>query len=135
MINKLQQLKVKTKLRFYRSINIHYDEMIYRRQIGYFQFEDDPFIRIAQCIAKIMHKVCLLKKIFVTELQNKHMNFVYYNLYVLLLKVKMKKERKIWINMTTFIFDDNVFIYIFIFILYDNILKFQMTIFLRQIMI
>ena len=41
MINKLQQLKRKTKLCFYKNINNYYDNMNIR-------FDEDPFARNAQ---------------------------------------------------------------------------------------
>ena len=43
MIKKIQNLKGKIKIKFYENISNHYDEMIYSRQIGNFQFEEDPF--------------------------------------------------------------------------------------------
>ena len=42
LMNKLKQLKGKTKLKFYRKISIYYDEMNIR-QSGTFQFQEDPF--------------------------------------------------------------------------------------------
>ena len=43
MINKLQHLKGKTKLKFIQSISKIYEEMNFRRVNKTFQFEEDPF--------------------------------------------------------------------------------------------
>ena len=43
MINKLQLLKGKTKLKFHKSISNHYDKMSIRRRTAKFQFEEDLF--------------------------------------------------------------------------------------------
>ena len=40
MNNKLKQLKVETKLRFYQDVSNHYNELNCRRQSGYFHFEE-----------------------------------------------------------------------------------------------
>ena len=58
MINKLQQLKGKTKLRFYKNISNYYIEIKNKN----FQTQEDPFARNAQGIAKIYHEVLLLMK-------------------------------------------------------------------------
>ena len=42
MINNLQQLESKSKLKFYQNIGNYYDEMNFRRQSGKLQFEEDP---------------------------------------------------------------------------------------------
>ena len=60
IINKLQQVKSKTKLNFYQNISNYYDEMITRRQSNTFQFEEDPFSEIVQSVGKIYHEVLLL---------------------------------------------------------------------------
>ena len=44
MINKLQQLKGKTKLNFYKNINNYYTEMENRN----FQTQQDPFAKMLQ---------------------------------------------------------------------------------------
>ena len=51
MINKLQISKGKTKLKINQNISIYYDEMNYRRQSGYFQFEEDASAKNVQGIA------------------------------------------------------------------------------------
>ena len=58
MIDKIQQLKGKIKLNFYKIINLYYEEMNIRRQSGIFQFEEDPFSKNVQGIGKIIMKYC-----------------------------------------------------------------------------
>ena len=43
MIDKLQQLKGKTKLKNFKNINRYYDEMNIRRQSDNFQLKENPF--------------------------------------------------------------------------------------------
>ena len=43
MINKLQKLKGKTNLNFFKKISNYYDQRNIIRQIGAFQFEEDLF--------------------------------------------------------------------------------------------
>ena len=64
MINKLQSLKRKTKLKFYKKISKYCDEMNIRRQSGFFQLEEDPFSKDVQAFGKIYHEVLLLMKFF-----------------------------------------------------------------------
>ena len=65
MINKLQNLKGKTKLKFYKNISNYYDE----RNIENFNFEEHPFAKDAQSIGKIYHEVLMLMKILQTKPQ------------------------------------------------------------------
>ena len=64
MINKLQQLKGKTKLKFYKNISNYYDSMNIR-------FDEDAFAKNAQGIIKIYHEVLLLKKFLQAKLRLK----------------------------------------------------------------
>ena len=73
-INKLQQLKGKTKVKFYENISNYYDNMNIR-------FDEDPFARNAQGISKIYHEVLKLMKFLQTKPQVKNMNINYYDLY------------------------------------------------------
>ena len=78
MIIKLQQLKCKTKLKFYKNKSIYYNEMKNRN----FQIQQqDPFAKNAQGISKIYHEVLLLMKIWQTKPEIKNMNINYYDLY------------------------------------------------------
>ena len=55
MIDKLQQLKGKTNLKFYKNIRNFYDNMNIK-------MDEDPFAGNAQGISKIYHEVLLLMK-------------------------------------------------------------------------
>ena len=67
MINKLQELKDKTKLKFYKNIS---KEMKNTK----FQSQEDPFSENAQGISKIHHEVLLLVKFLQTKPQVKNTN-------------------------------------------------------------
>ena len=69
MNNKLQQLKNKTKLKFYKNISNYYDNMNIR-------FHEDPFAKNAEGISKIYHGVLLLMKFLQTKPQVKNMNII-----------------------------------------------------------
>ena len=85
MINKLQSLKGKTKLKLYKNISNLYIEMKNRN----FQTQDqDPFSRNAQGISKIYHEVLLLMKFLQTKPQVKNMNINYYDLYYTIIKTR-----------------------------------------------
>ena len=55
IIDKLQCLKGKTKLKFYKNISDYYNEMKNRN----FRTQEDPFSKNAQGISKIYHEVLL----------------------------------------------------------------------------
>ena len=82
MINKLQQLNGKTKLKFYKNISIYYTEMKNKN----FQTQQDLFAKKAQGISKIYHEVLLLMKFLQTKPEVKNMNINYYNLYYTVIK-------------------------------------------------
>ena len=82
MINKLQQLKGKTKLKFYKNISNYYQEMKHKN----FQTQEDPFSKNAQGISKVYHEVLLLMKFLQTKPQVKNMNINYYDLYYTVIK-------------------------------------------------
>ena len=111
LIKKLQELKGKTKLKFYKNLSNYYDEMNIRN----FKFEEDPFSKNAQGISKLYHGVLLLKKFLQTKLQVKNIIINYYDLYYTVIKnrdekekVKNKKEKneKDYINYEDFIIPD-----------------------------
>ena len=85
MINKIQELKGKTKLKFYKNISNYYDKMNIR-------FDEDPFAKNAQGISKIYHEVLKLMKILQTQPQVKNMNIKYYDLYYTVIKNRDDKE-------------------------------------------
>ena len=70
IINKLQQLKGKTKLKFYKIISNYYNEM---KNIK-FQSQQDTFSRNVESINKIYHEVLLLMKFIQTKPQIKNMS-------------------------------------------------------------
>ena len=80
--NKLQSVKSKTKLIFYKNLSNHYDEMNIRN----FKFEEDPFSKNAQGISKIYHEMLLLSKTLQTKPQGKNMNIKYYDIYYTVIK-------------------------------------------------
>ena len=88
MINKLQQLKGKIKLKFYKNLSNYYDEMKHRN----FQIQEDTFAKNAQGISKIYHEVLLLLKFLQTKLQVKNMNINYYDLYYTVIKSRKEKD-------------------------------------------
>ena len=81
---KLQQLKGRTKLKFYKTINNYYTEMKNEN----FQTQQDTFGKIAQGISRIYHEVLLLMKFLQTKPQIKNMIINYYDLYYTVIKVR-----------------------------------------------
>ena len=81
MIDKLQQLKGKTKLKICKKISNYYDNMN-------ISFDEDPFAKIAQGISKIYHKVLKLMKFLQTKPQVKNMNIIYYSFYYRVVKTR-----------------------------------------------
>ena len=77
VFKKLQQLKGKTKLKFFKNSSKHYNEMKFKK----FQTQQDPFAKNAQGISKIYHEVLLLMKFLQTKPQIKNMNIIHYELY------------------------------------------------------
>ena len=47
MIDNLQRLKRKTKLKFYQNLGDYCDETKYKTRIGYFQFDGDVLSKSA----------------------------------------------------------------------------------------
>ena len=64
MINKLQSLKRKTKIKFYQTLNVFYDEMNIRRQSGKFQFQEDPFSKNVEGIGKFLSRSIIVNEFF-----------------------------------------------------------------------
>ena len=89
MINKLQQLKGMTKLKFYKTISNYYDEMKQKT----FQTQEDPFVKNAQEISKIYHEVMMLMKFLQTKPQVKNMNINYYDLYFTIIRNRDEKDK------------------------------------------
>ena len=86
MINELQSLKGKTKLKlkFYKNISNFSIEMKNKN----FQTQEDLFAKNAQGISKIYHEVLLLMDFLQTKPQVKNMNINYYDLYYTVIKIR-----------------------------------------------
>ena len=89
LINKLQQLKGKTKLKFNKNISNYHDEKKQR----IFQTQDDPLFKNAQGISKNYDEVLLLRKFLETKPQVKNLNFNYYDLYYTITKKDNEEEQ------------------------------------------
>ena len=92
MINKLQQLKVKTKIKFHQNIRNYYDEMKFRRQSNTFQFKEGSFSKNAEDIIKIYHEVLLLRQFLQTKPLVTNLNKVFYELYYTVFKNRNDKQ-------------------------------------------
>ena len=86
MIDKLQQLKRKTKLKFYKNISNYYTEMKNKN----FQSQQNPLSKNAQSISKIYHEVLLLMKFLQTKPQIKNMNIKYFDLYYTVIRIRVE---------------------------------------------
>ena len=84
-INKLQSLKGKTKLNFYKKICNYYFEM---KNKNFRTHHEDPSSKNAQGISKIYHEVLLLMKFLQTKPQVKNMNLNYYDLFYTIIKTR-----------------------------------------------
>ena len=89
MIDKLQNLKGKTKLKFYKNISNYYEEM---KNKNFQTHHEDPFAKNAQGISKYYHEVLLLMKFLQTQPQVNNMNIKYYDLYYTVIKVRGENE-------------------------------------------
>ena len=85
MINKIQELKGKTKLKFYKNISNYYTEM---KNINFQTQDQDPFSKNALGISKICHETLLSMKFLQTKPQVKNMNINYYDLYCTVIKTR-----------------------------------------------
>ena len=88
MINKLKELKGKTKLKFYKNISNYYIGMKNKN----YQTQQDPFAKNAQGISKIYHEVLLLMKFLQTRPEVKIMNINFYDLYNTVIKTRVKNK-------------------------------------------
>ena len=105
LINKLQQLKGKTKLKFNKNVSNYHDEKKHR----IFQTQEDPFFKNAQGISKIYDEVLLFRKFLQTKPQVKNLNLKnlkkknYYDLYHTITKKDNEDEQKKMIILTLLI--------------------------------
>ena len=86
VINKLQSLKDKTKLKYHQNKSKCYDAMKTRRKREIFQFKQDPLGKKAGGIAKIFLKLLSLLQFLQTKPQVKSMNTNYYDFYYTVIK-------------------------------------------------
>ena len=89
LIDKLQSLKEKTKLKFYKNLSDYYIEM---KNKNFQTHHEDPFSKNAQGISKVYHEVLLLMKFLQTKPQIKNMNINYYDFYYTIIKVRDENE-------------------------------------------
>ena len=73
MVNELQSLKGKPKLKFYKNMSNYYNIMDIR-------MDEDPSAKNAHSISKFYQEVVLLLKLLQTKPQVKNMNKNYYDL-------------------------------------------------------
>ena len=85
MINKLQELKGKTKLKLYKNISNFYANMN-------ISFDEDPFAENAKGFSKNYIEVLLLMKYLQTKPQVKNMKNNFYDLYYTVIKNRNEKQ-------------------------------------------
>ena len=89
MTDKLQQLKGRIKLKFYKNISDYYKEMKKKK----FQSNKiDPFSKKTKGVAKSYHEVLLLLEFLQTKPEVKNMNINYYDLYYTVIKTRNGKK-------------------------------------------
>ena len=89
MIDKLQQFKGKTKLKFFKITSNYYIEM---KRKNFQTYQQDPFAKIAQGFSKIYHEIILLMIFLQTKPQIKNMNISFYELYYTVIKTRDENE-------------------------------------------
>ena len=89
MINKIQELKGETKLKFCENLRNYNDGMNIRN----FKFEKEIFSKNVQG-TKIHHEVILLMKFLQTKPHVKNMNINYYDLFYTIVKNKENVDDK-----------------------------------------
>ena len=87
MIIKVQHLKGKTKLKFYRNISNYYDNMKIR-------MDEDPFAKKVQSISKTYHEVLWLLKFLQTKPSFKSMKNNNSYFYYTVIKNRDEKDFK-----------------------------------------
>ena len=92
MIDKLQLLKGKTKLKYRQNYSNVYSEMQWKRSNNNFQFED-RFARNKKGIMLIMLEALMLIKFFQTKPYLKNENIDYFDIYYVIILNKLEKEK------------------------------------------
>ena len=85
MIDKIQQLKRRTKLKFYKKISNYYDNI-------FISMDKDHFAKSSQSISKLYHEVLLLMKFLQTKPQVKNINIICYDLLYTVIKNRDEKD-------------------------------------------
>ena len=85
IINKLEELNGKSKLKFNKNISVYYLEM---KNINFQSNNQDPFAINTQGISKIFLEVLLLMKFLQTKPDIKNMNINYYDSYYTIIKTR-----------------------------------------------
>ena len=85
MTNKLQELKGRIELKFYKNISEYYKEM---KNKNFQSNNTDPFSRNAQGIGKIYLEELLIMKFLQTKPNIKNMDINYYDLYYTVIKTR-----------------------------------------------
>ena len=85
MINKIQELKGKTILKFFKNISNYFDNMNIK-------MDEDSFAKNVQGIREIYHEVLLLMSFLQTKPEVKNMNINYYDLYHTVIGKRDDKE-------------------------------------------
>ena len=85
LINKLQELKGNTKLKFHKNMSNYYDIMKIK-------MDEDPFAKNGQSINDIYHEVLMLIKCLQTKPQVKNMNNNHCDLYYTVIKNRVDKK-------------------------------------------
>ena len=89
VIDKLQLIKGRSKLKFYKNISDYYKEMKNKN----FQSNNiDPFSKNAKGVGKIYHEVLLLMEYLQTKPDIKNMNINYYDLYYTVIKTRNENK-------------------------------------------
>ena len=92
MIDKLQLLKGKTKLKFRQNYSNIYSEMQWKRSNNKFQFED-RFAKNKKSIMLIMLEALMLIKFFQTKPYLKNENIDYFDMYYVIILNQLEKEK------------------------------------------
>ena len=94
MIDKLQLLKGKTKLKFRQNYSNIYSEMQWKRSNNNFQFEDRfARNRKKKVLMLIMLEAIMLLKFFQTKPYLKNENIDYFDMYYVIILNKLEKEK------------------------------------------
>ena len=92
VIDKLQSLKRKTKLKFYPTVINYSDRMGCKRRSKSYDIKENPLSKIAESIRKIYQELLLLMKLLQTKPQVQSFNIEYKDLCYTVIKSRDEKE-------------------------------------------